>query len=259
MPTLAIGVDGCRSGWFFVALEQFREGEWSIAQSGIVCELKDLVDRIPDRSSQSARVFVDIPIGLPDGTEGRECDKMARKSLGAHRASSVFSVPARCVVDAVGDEREYKRAKRLAEGATRGNASLSSQSFSILPKIREVDQLLRGNTRAWRIVREVHPEVCFRAFAGLARLKHKKAEEEGFQERIRWLDRIRPSADQDIRYMRQRFGKCGVARDDAVDALAAALTATAVAPVTLPEDPAKDSMGLPMEMVYATPDMISRR
>ena len=33
--------------------------------------------------------------------------------------------------------------------------------YAIIPKIREVDSLLRGNAKARRAVREVHPEICF--------------------------------------------------------------------------------------------------
>ena len=43
-----------------------------------------------------------------------------------------------------------------------------------------------------------------------------------------------------------------VARDDAVDALAAALTGLAPGPLqTIPESPGRDAAGIPMEMVFA--------
>ena len=48
-----------------------------------------------------------------------------------------------------------------------------------------------------------------------------------------------------------------VRRDDAVDAMVAALTASTEGSAlrTLPPNPPQDSVGLPMEMVYAEPAM----
>ena len=60
---LAIGVDGCPAGWFFVALEPSGTSRW-----GVVRHLRALVGQ----AWEPARVFVDIPIGLPDGPGGRE-------------------------------------------------------------------------------------------------------------------------------------------------------------------------------------------
>ena len=89
-----------------------------------------------------------------------------------------------------------------------------------------------------------------------------KEDRKGFEERIQVLERIRPSAGEEIDGMLKATRRNQVARDDIVDAFAAALTATAPEPVTLPPappDPPKDSEGLPMEMVYAEPDMIPGR
>lgn len=239
-PPTAIGVDGCRAGWFFVALEPSGRSRWSIVRA-----LADLVAE----TSEPARVFVDIPIGLLDGPGARECDQRARRELGAPRASSVFPAPARPVLDAV----DYEDAKRLSREATR--KALSRQAFAILCKCREVDRLLRDDAKARRIVREIHPEVCFWAFAGQRAMEHKKRTEEGFRERIELLKRIRPSAEREIEQVLRQFRRTEVACDDAVDALAAALTASAPAAAlrTLPPRAEKDSAGLPMEMVYIEP------
>lgn len=239
-PPTAIGVDGCPAGWFFVALEPSGRSRW-----GIVRTLADLAGE----TSEPARVFVDIPIGLLDGPGPRECDRMARRALGGRRASSVFPAPARPVLDAV----DYEDAKRLSRGAT--GKALSRQAFAILHRCREVDRLLRDDAKARRIVREIHPEVCFWAFAGQRPMEHNKKTEEGFRERIALLERIRPSAEQEIEAMLRRFKRREVARDDAVDALAAALTASAPAAAlrTLPPQPQVDRAGLRMEMVYVEP------
>ena len=239
-PAIAIGVDGCPAGWFFVALEPSGRSRW-----GIVRALADLVGD----TSEPARIFVDIPIGLLNGAGPRECDQMARRALGGRRASSVFPAPARPVLDAV----DYEDAKRLSRGAT--GKALSRQSFAILQRCREVDRLLRDDAKARRIVREIHPEVCFWAFAGRRAMEHNKKKEEGFRERIELLKRIRPSAEQEIEDVLRQFKRREVARDDAVDALAAALTASepAAALRTLPQQPPEDRGGLRMEMVYVEP------
>ena len=239
-PTITIGVDGCPAGWFFVALEPSGRSRW-----GIVRALADLAGE----TSEPARVFVDIPIGLLDGPGPRECDRMARRALGRRRASSVFPAPARPVLDAV----DYEDAKRRSRDAT--GKALSRQAFAILHRCREVDGLLRGNAKARRIVREIHPEVCFWAFAGRRPMEHNKKTEEGFRERIELLERFRPSAEREIEDMLRQFKRKEVARDDAVDALAAAVTAAAPAAAlrTLPPQPHEDRTGLRMEMVYVEP------
>ncbi len=239
-PTITIGVDGCPAGWFFVALEPSGRSRW-----GKVRALADLVGE----TSEPARIFVDIPIGLLDGPGPRECDRVARRALGRRRASSVFPAPARPVLDAV-DCEDAKRRSREATGK-----ALSRQAFAILHRCREVDGLLRGDAKARRIVREIHPEVCFWAFAGRRPMEHNKKTEEGFRERIELLKRFRPSAEREIEDMLRQFKRKEVARDDAVDAIAAAVTAAAPAAAlrTLPPQPHEDRAGLPMEMVYVEP------
>ena len=70
----AFGVDGCRAGWFYVALKSSAPPRW-----GVVKKIAELVQD----ARGSERIFVDIPIGLPDGSAStRECDTMARSKLG---------------------------------------------------------------------------------------------------------------------------------------------------------------------------------
>lgn len=57
----------------------------------------------------------------------------------------------------------------------------------------------------------------------------------------------------EIEEILKQFPRKSVGRDDVVDAMVAAITATASTDSlqTLPAYPPKDSQGLPMEMVYA--------
>ena len=242
----AIGVDGCRAGWFFVALEPSGKTRWGIVEK---------FDGLVSKADESDRIFVDIPIGLPDKPEtgGRECDRCARKVLGQPRQSSVFSAPARVVLEA----NDFEEARDLSLKASDGK-SISRQAFSILPKIREVDTLLRGDTKARRLIREVHPEICFWALAGRKPMRVKKKKQAGFQERVAVLKSVRHSVEQDIMEIldhlrRQGKSRKQVARDDVMDAMVAAITATAETAMlrTLPSHPTRDAFGLPMEMVYA--------
>lgn len=238
-PVLAVGVDGCPAGWFYVALEPSGASRFEI-----VSTLDELVRTIPG----PARILVDVPIGLPEGPGGRDCDRAARGVLGPRR-SSVFPAPARAVLDAV-DYEDAQRRSRTAAGV-----GLSKQAFAIVPKCKEVDELLRADARARRIVREIHPEVCFWALAGRKPMAHRKKTKEGRKERIAVLDRLRPGAGREIEETSDQFRRRDLARDDVVDAMAAAMTASAEAAAlrTLPSIPPMDSVGLPMEMVYFEP------
>ena len=234
----AYGVDGCKAGWFFIALGPSGEIDW-----GIVRTVGELVKRADD----SDRIFIDIPIGLPDGAEDRICDKEARRKLGSRRASSVFPAPARSVLSA----GSYEKAKRNSQVAA--GKAVSQQTFAILPKIGEVDGLLRGCAKARRIVREVHPEICFWALAGEKPMVYRKKDRKGRDERRAALERLRPSAGREFEQILNDFLRRDLAPDDILDAMAAAITASAdsAAVRTLPERPARDCCGLPMEMVYA--------
>ena len=234
----AYGVDGCRAGWFFVALKPCGE-----IYSGIIKTFEELVKT----TGKSDRIFVDIPIGLPDDSDERECDLDARRILGPPRASSVFRVPVRAALQA----DTYEKVKQINQEAT--GKKISRQSFEILPKIKEVDSLLRLNPRARNIIREVHPEICFWALSGQTPMVTNKKKDEGFRERIAVLKSVRPSVEEEVKQIMNRFKrKKSVAKDDILDAFVAAITASAklVSLQTIPAHPKTDCFGLPMEMVY---------
>ena len=215
--------------------------------SGVVKELHELVMD----AKNSDRIFVDIPIGLPNGPPEsleRQCDKEARKFVVSRR-SSVFPAPARTAISASLSYEEAAAVNKKALGK-----GLTKQAFAIFAKIRQVDELIRRDGRAGHIVREVHPEVCFRALSGAA-LKDSKKTHNGYLERLSLLNAASPSAKQFAMATRicDRFSS-DVAVDDVLDAMVAALTATVEdsALKTLPSNPPKDACGLPMQMVYAT-------
>lgn len=237
MSGTAYGVDGCRVGWFYFALARSQEPRWDI-----VSDIEKLVSSVDD----SDRIFIDIPIGLPDRHEGRLCDGEARKRLGRHRASSVFPAPVRAALTAT----TYEDAKRISRDAS--GQGLTRQTFAILPKVREVDGLLRKSDKARRILREVHPEICFWALAGGRPMRHKKKARAGIDERLALVEGFCPSVAEAFAQIRPKFRSRDLGEDDILDAMAAAITASAGPEtlMTLPKSPARDSCGLPMEMVY---------
>ena len=209
----AIGVDGCRGGRFYVALGSSAPPRW-----GVVKKVAELVRE----ARESDRIFVDIPIGLPDARlKERDCDLMARKKLGP-RHSSVFPAPVRAALGA----KDYEEAKQRSHKEI--GKELSIAAFCILPKIREVDKLLRSDEKARRVVREVHPEVCFWAFADRPmKFSKTKEKQKAYEERLAVLESVRPSARQEMEEILKQFRRKDVARADAVDAMAAAITAAA--------------------------------
>ena len=233
----AYGVDGCPGGWLFVALEPSGRFHW-----GVVGTLDEIVETAGD----SDRIFVDVPIGLPDGAEKRECDVAARKVLGPRRGS-VFPAPVREVLGATSFAEAQRLSRRVA------GMGISKQTFAISPKIEQVDTLLRQCPKARNLVREVHPEVCFWALAGGRPMADNKKPRRGNSQRIAVLNTIRASAEEETNAILAPYLRREVARDDVPDAMVAAITAAQNPSVlrTLPASPPVDRCDLPMEMVFA--------
>ncbi len=232
-----IGVDGCAYGWFFVRLEEEK------MTAGISRTLAEIVSSAPKK----ACVLVDIPIGLRDDTAlPRPCDVGARKRLGPRR-SSVFPAPIRAMLS----EKTHAAASQKNRCLT--GKGLSIQTFCIIPRIREVDELLASDRHAQKIVREVHPEVCFWGLAGGNPMPHSKKTKAGSAERMRLLKEALPMAAAVADESLKHYLRKDVARDDIADALVAVVTACAPPEsiCTLPTTPERDSRGLPMEMVYS--------
>lgn len=239
-----VGVDGCRGGWFAIALSD--DDGWAMAL------LKD-ADALGVWVDGAQLTLVDIPIGLLDaGPEERLCDRAARRRLGRPRSSSVFRAPARPALQG-GD---YPSANALNRRAT--GVGLSRQGFGITAKIAAMDALLRQNPRCAAPLRESHPEVCFQALNGGQAMSHNKKTAPGRAERGRVLSAQLASADEIIAAALATYRRADVAHDDILDALILAVTAQLGSGSPnclrcLPADPPCDAYGLPMEIVYTCP------
>jgi len=232
----AYGVDGCKVGWFYFGL-----GSADSYEFGVVETLETLLNRTGAR----CRIFLDMPVGLLEsGSPVRDCDSLARRLLKG-RASSVFPAPLRPVLKSP----DYDKAN--AQQRALSGQGLPRQAFGLLPKIREVDRLLRVNPTARQRIYESHPEIGFQSISGKS-LRYSKRKQEGFEERMTLLNKVWPTSESAVARAYLRTVRREVARDDILDALVLALTARLGAKhwITLPPDPKRDAYGLPMRMVY---------
>ena len=141
---LVAGIDKYSHGWVAVVL---RAGQFDRAL--VAPSLAPLVAQLAD-----ARVIgLDMPIGLPE-REYRPADLQARDFVGPRRAS-VFLTPPRAVLEALDYATARERSLALS------NRSVSRQAFGLHKTILEADVIARRDPR----IREVHPEVSFRALA----------------------------------------------------------------------------------------------
>lgn len=237
-----IGVDGCRAGWFYVSLDD--SDNW---ETGICPDFKYLSEKF----YEECLIMIDIPIGLRHtGNLERLCDKEARRVL-EDRRSSVFPVPCRNAVY----KNNYEEASCINHELT--GRKLSKQSWFISDKIKQVDELLISSIKYRKLVREIHPEICFWGLNGRKSMKFNKKTPEGSVERLEVIRKFYDGYDELINKALLKYNKHDVTKDDVLDALVAAVTARLVridfnALKTIPVTPEHDEMGLPMEMVYYT-------
>ncbi|MEW8326880.1 MAG: DUF429 domain-containing protein [Candidatus Thiodiazotropha sp.] len=239
---IAVGIDGCRRGWFYVQLLDPGRYETGVAEA--LHNLRDII-------ISADLTLIDIPIGLKvSGREERKCDREARRLLG-RRASSVFPVPCRQVLDC----RSYQAGSELNHSQT--GRRLSRQSWGIVPKIAEADRLIRTLPDKTKL-KEMHPEVCFLALNRGRPMSHNKKRPQGRAERLALLERHLPNSGAIIDQARAASPKKDLADDDILDALVGAVTAShPESLVSLPAVAERDELGLVMEIVFANPGKAS--
>ena len=236
-----VGADACKAGWFTVMLTEGTD--WSV---DVFLNISSLWNRYKD----ARLILLDVPIGLRERESNeRSCDKEARELLGRQRCSSVFVAPSRLAIQA----DTYETVNEI--NARNTGRKLYKQTWGITPKIREVDKFLLTNLFARSRIRETHPEVCFSALAGHKPMKYSKKKKAGFLERMEVLRRVYPYTKDLVDQALRRYPRSEVARDDILDALVTAVTASAQRRglSSIPERTEIDSQGLPMEIVYYFP------
>lgn len=236
------GVDGCKSGWIAIV---YQYGRWDYS-------LHPNIEAFHLLYHEADSILIDMPIGLvAGGTEGRACDRLARKCLSPYRHSSIFTPPCRPALYA--DLPEASAVNYQHTGK-----KLSRQSINIIPKIREVDEFLLQLPSAQQgCYEEAHPELIFYGLNHLQALPASKKTKEGIQDRLLLLTRYFP-------YMKELYLKIlgqtkrkEVLPDDIVDAmsLAAAAVLKKRSPKNWQQFPSPtvyDGKGLPMQLGYYT-------
>jgi predicted RNase H-like nuclease len=211
-PAPVLGVDGWKSGWLGALID---EPDVSFRYAAT---LADLVALVPE----AAAVVVDVPIGLP--LRGRRRADIESRRLVGPRASSVFAVPPRSVLE------QPTYAEALALSREHFGSGISSQAFALRHKIFEADLVARSTPTVF----EGHPEVSFAALKG-SPLGYAKRTWNGQQERRHLL------ASAGIVIPDQLPPEIGRApADDVLDAVVMAWTARRVADseaTTLPDPP----------------------
>lgn len=218
-----LGVDGFRRGWICVWIDaRGRRGFLTCPTFGDVMRLG------------AGRTMVDIPIGLPT-TGYRACDLAARQLLGPAR-SRVF----------VGVRRGLLRHTHNFAAASRwvktNGKGISIQTFNILPKIREVDELMPPPLQT--AIREMHPELVFHRLNGFRPVASKKTEA-GLKLRRALLKK---HGFDDLPGWRRDLWGTGAKEDDLLDACAGALAA--MKPKRVACEAEIDRKGLRMEIWY---------
>lgn len=258
---VAVGVDATPDGWVAIRMRDHEYGR---------------IDRYADADATRSAfrdlwsdhhdadvVLVDVPIGLPDDAAARAPEREARALLGP-RSSSVFNVPIRPILAV----DSYPKANERQKDREQDGRGLMKQTFNIVPRIREVDELLGASDvdATQDVVRESHPEVCFRALDDGTPMAYSKTGQPAAAhwERVGVLASVHANHPvHDENAFHDALATAGrelldwdapaLSNDDLLDAFALAVTGSTLTGElrTLPEDPDTDPTDLRMEMVYA--------
>jgi len=218
-----LGVDGCRGAWV---------GALLAGRSVTLLALPDIAAVLAVPNVEL--IAIDMPIGLSDDGP-RACDVEARRRLG-RAGSSVFPAPLRVVLGCA-HHADACEASRRASGK-----ALSMQAWNLVPAIRALDDALDGAPAGH--VREVHPELAFRALDD--RVAAPKASARGLAQRVRALQPVMDVLDA------LAAAPAAVPAIDALDACAAAWSARRLADGrgTCVGNGSTDSRGRPMEICW---------
>lgn len=229
------GVDGCPAGWIAV----------TIAATGPLTPCVTITRDFAELTTGVEKIAVDMPIGLPEkaGPGGRGPETLVRPLLG-ERQSSVFSVPSRAAVYA----DDYGEACRIALATSNPPRKVSKQAFFLFPKIREIDGLLRAETRLVDRVHEVHPELAFWRLNGERPVPlPKKVSSRGHPPGLALRRDMLVGAGYPADFL--MAAPRGAGLDDLLDAAVNALVARRLHAGTaqpFPDPPGRDAHGLPV-------------
>jgi len=202
----AVGVDGCKYGWVTASYND-----------GAVLLFKNIKD-VFDHYGKDAAFFIDIPIGLASTAFAiRTCEKTTRAILPAKRKSSVFSIPCREALTA----KTYAEANKVNRNVL--GCGISKQTWFIMPKIKQLDDVLTKDYDLRNQIKESHPEIAFQFLNKGIPLAHSKKTLEGIAERLDILMRHDERSGVFFKKAIAYYKRGDVAKDDIADALCLAL------------------------------------
>ncbi|MEM9025904.1 MAG: DUF429 domain-containing protein [Verrucomicrobiota bacterium] len=206
------GLDGARGGW---VLSRRVPGSGYGAEVFFCPSLDEVLD-----ITGSERVAVDMPIGLATAVSPqRKWDVDARRVLRGRLSSRVFTPPIQEVLNSASYAEANQRSKALI------GKGISVQAWNLVPKIRELEAVLRSSPELSVQWREAHPEIAFANLNGGMPIVGSKKTREG--EQIRG-ELLRRSAGIRFDLIWGHFSQAGVqgrfARDDVLDSLALAVS-----------------------------------
>lgn len=201
-----VGIDGCKYGWIAACYDDEQ-----------VLLFKDIT-QLMIHYANGYTLLIDIPIGLASKKcKPRTCEKDARKALPTGKKSSIFPVPCREALHA-GSYCEANTVNKLILGS-----GLSIQSWGIMPKIKEVDDMLIHNPLIRPHVKESHPEIAFQFLNRGIPLRYTKKSAEGINERLTILNMHDARSENLYNKALVNFRRKQVAKDDILDAMCLAL------------------------------------
>lgn len=197
--------------------------------------------------TECERIFTDVPIGLQDDKEVRECDKLLREKLGSDYEASVIDPPIRDAVLAP----TYGEASMVSY--EKMGKRMPMQSWSIKPDIRVFDDFLQKNEDYRDKILSSHTELLFQLLNGGNTILQKKETKKGLRHRLHLLEDENKYVEKFFRDIKEEFRRNQVEETKIIDVLVLALSArrSSEEPVkTLPETPPVDSTGLPKAVYY---------
>ena len=204
-----IGIDGCSKGWIAAILDY---GQLRIKRYKTLSE-------IIDANPLPATFLIDMPIGLPEKLQAKDQNREATGKLQKETNEEILK------------------------------KSLSKQSISIIPKIKEVDDFLQTHKEYKDILCESHPELCFARLKGSV-LQTKKSSAVGVTERSGILSKH--IKDERLEFVYNLAKELECKPDDILDAACLAVTAAFKVhsmTETILGKTEKDAKELPMQMI----------
>ena len=235
-----IGIDGCKAGWFCIAIDEHRN--WT-------CDIFPTISELINHFDAITLALIDIPIGLPQKNK-RNCDIEARKKLTRTRSTSVFPIPSRNSIYA----SDYWHACEL--NLLDLGVKVSKQTWNISDKIREVDQFILQNHLVKSYLKEAHPELNFWGWNYKNSMKFNKKSKKGIKERYNLLKQNLNITEDIFNTSLKKFPRKSVLPDDIIDAMILALSALHHQEIqSIPSVADFDSKGIKMEINFYEKEM----